>query len=401
MSTNTKGFLGAESPALYAFDASDPGYRPARMVLADQIGMASARVNLNVAEDDDMFLYSVTVCPNRQLAIMAYFRAGLQITDILWQLAEWHFGDLSRIGSYLDFACGQGRATRFSHLLVPREKVWVSEILTTAVTFQTREFGYHAVPSATNPDEFRIGEKFDVIFVCSLFTHLPESTFTRWLARLYSLLAPGGLLVFTIHDEVLRSPEEKLNERGFYFGAASEVRGLDPETYGYCFANERFVRNAIHEATGREQYGRIPRGMGFHQDIYLVANAPGVDYSGLRLDRGPNGCLDTCVLQADGRTLKMTGWAAAMTPGSPVERVGVYLNGICLTTGRPDHARPDVAKYLHEPDNPQYLFSGWTCMAILPRDIDPAKDILLVKAITVSQKQFVLDCRFLGQVMTS
>ncbi|MGO9954693.1 MAG: hypothetical protein ACLP50_01710 [Solirubrobacteraceae bacterium] len=45
--------------------------------------------------------------------------------------------------------------------------------------------------------------RFDLVFVASPFTYLPDRAFGAWLSKLWELVAPGGVLAFSVHDEVL------------------------------------------------------------------------------------------------------------------------------------------------------------------------------------------------------
>jgi SAM-dependent methyltransferase len=301
-----------EPSARNTFDCSDPSYPVIRAMLADQWGERSARLNLNIAGDDDMYNFAETSLGGRARALSAYFAIGLQIVDIIDQLVRSYFGDWNKIRAYLDFACGHGRTTRFLTGMLPVERVWVSEILPTAVRFQAEEFGYRSVQSTTSPRDFNLEQKFDLVFVCSLFTHLPERTFTDWLAKLYSLLSPGGLLVFSVHDQAIMPEEHSLNQRGFCFGAASEIRDLNPNDYGFCFVNEAFVREAIRQATGQTDYGRLRRGLVAYQDMYVVGNARNKDFSRIGVDFA-TGYVDSCVLDRVPPSVSLRGWAASMT----------------------------------------------------------------------------------------
>ena len=90
---------------------------------------------------------------------------------------------------FLDLpACHVRRATGSSALArhVLEDQPLVRERILLGAT-ATETFGVTVVPSAFEPGEFRPGRTFDFIWVASLFSHLPEELFRRWVAKLVSL----------------------------------------------------------------------------------------------------------------------------------------------------------------------------------------------------------------------
>ena len=96
----------------------------------------------------------------------------------------------------------------------------------------------HSAVSATNPEELSVGSGYDFVFVLSLFSHLPDRSFARWMRTLYEALAPGGALLITTHGDTSRprfsgidlSREE--NGDGWVYRRQSDQADLDLETYG-------------------------------------------------------------------------------------------------------------------------------------------------------------------------
>ena len=60
----------------------------------------------------------------------------------------------------------------------------------------------HASPEPPTPYEDRF---FDLVIGCSVFTHLTEPMQEAWLAELRRVLAPGGLLVVSVHGDFAAS----------------------------------------------------------------------------------------------------------------------------------------------------------------------------------------------------
>ena len=228
-------------PGAFAFDESHALYGPMRAMVQDQFRGARTEPSLRVHPGDEMYRHSLATLPTAEFGTMAYFRAGLQILDALRQTAGWHERSLTSLDRVLDFAAGYGRSSRFLAALLPPERVWTAEILPDAVAFQGAEFGVNSIQSSKDPAQFRCDERFDLIFVSSLFSHLPERTWGDWLERLHGLLAPSGILVFSVHDEALVPPTHDLPDGGLLFLPENEADSWDVAEYGTTFVSEAFV----------------------------------------------------------------------------------------------------------------------------------------------------------------
>jgi len=203
-------------------------------------------------------------------AVFNYFDSGLKMLHPLRALARWKFGGFSKVGRLLDFASGFGRLTRFLVQELPASAIVVSDIQADAVESQRRAFGVDGLVSATDPARLRSPDLFDMIFVASLFTHLPESRFHEWLARLMDLLTPNGMLVFSVHDESLLIPHRPMPSSGFdYNPGVSEIDSLERSEYGSTHVSASFVSRAIEAASrGKGSHHRIPRAL-WHHDLYV------------------------------------------------------------------------------------------------------------------------------------
>jgi SAM-dependent methyltransferase len=116
-----------------------------------------------------MFLPAEELYGNRKAALWKYFADGLQILNLVQDIARKKCGSLMNIRSFLDFASGYGRFTRFLVKELPRERVWVSDIYENAVEFQQQQFGVHGLESVPDPEDYRCDHRFDFIFVASYF----------------------------------------------------------------------------------------------------------------------------------------------------------------------------------------------------------------------------------------
>ncbi|MGZ4169019.1 MAG: class I SAM-dependent methyltransferase [Solirubrobacteraceae bacterium] len=342
-----------------------------------------------------MFTYGVDFIGSKPAAAISYFREGMSIAGLLEKVAAWRFGGWDGVGSVLDFAAGYGRSTRFLVEHLPPERVTVAEIQPEALEFQRGELGVKTLLSTTDPEELDTSATFDLVFVASLFTHLPGHTFGKWLAKLWTLVAPGGVLVFSVHDEAINRAGVPL-EDGFAFIPRSEVASLSVEEYGTTFTTAEYVRRRLRVAIGTEADDalRLPRALCFEQDVWVVPRGhPPAE--ALEYECGPIAVLDR--FDVRGRTLEASGWAAdrgAAVIGAPTHDVpdlAVFVNGAPMT-GLEIHrgTRPDVAQFLGAPDDPRFLRSGWTAHGKLHRRLR-TDDVVSITATCEHGASFVME----------
>lgn len=264
---------------------------------------------------------------DRNRALCSYFGAGKEIFDAIAQIVRWKFGGFENVSSFLDFAAGYGRSTRFLVRELPAERVWVSDISADAVQFQRDAFGGHGLLSQMKPENFVCERRFDCIVVVSLFSHLPERTFVPWLRTLYGLLQDSAsCLVFSTHGPSA-NPNVVIPASGFWFEQHSENKTLSTKDYGSTFVTEAFVREAIRRATGGEGVcRRLPRGLCRFQDLYVVVRDEPPALTSLGFWSAPVARLETCALVGTD-TLRLGGWTGETTPDSPIEEIQVRING--------------------------------------------------------------------------
>ncbi len=348
---------------------------------------SSGQVNGLIHKDDKMFAFSRDQSrPHRDFTAAKYFEGGKSIADSVSQIVRWKFQGFRNVNRFLDFASGYGRVTRFLVQEIEPERVWVSDILASAVEFQKANLGVHGFVSARHPDALGVEERFDCILACSLFSHLPVSTFVKWLEKLYSLLAPDGLLIISTHDESLRGGEPS-DTPVFWFQEKSEIDTLDTKEYGSTIVNEHYVRAAIKEATaGRGSYLRIPRGLNWYQDLYLISGPPEPDFSTLHYSFGPPGYVDSVTLR-EGDLLEVTGWAFDPS-GLKIDEVRVVVQGGLVQRCAPSVKRPDVAHHLN---NSKAEISGFSCVVRIPSDTDfMSAASLTVFAVSSGGESFII-----------
>ncbi len=353
--------------------------------LVTALGLTSgrlARANLDVHADDEMLLHYLNLHGgDRDRALVLYFDSGRRIWETMAAILRWRFVDMPPGFQLLDFASGYGRVTRFAVLDLPPASLWVADIYAGGVRFQEETFGVHGLVSHADPERFACGETFDAIVVSSLFTHLPEVTFRSWLRRLWGLLRPGGVLVFSVHDRELLAPGREMPPGGILFDAMSESGSLSTDQYGTTWVDEPFVRRMIGEVAPGASVHRIPRGLLHFQDLYVVVppdTDTDADFSGLALAAGPEGFVEQCWRTGD--RLHLGGWVVDRVRGAVPRELRVSIGGETVRVHRDFTPRPEVAVLF--PYEPVEAY-GWQLTVEIPsgaRDSDPLLALDVVDA---------------------
>lgn len=377
----------------FPFDSASAS-APAVRAMLEHACPKARDASLIVHPGDDMYAFGVHTIGFEPLAAMAYFRAGASMVALIDAVARWHFGALERVGSFLDFAAGYGRSTRLLVRLLPPSAIVVAEIQSEALDFQRWAFGVNTLQSAVDPLALAAAQSFDYVFVGSLFTHLPRRTFGLWLARLWELVAPGGVLVFSVHDRWLDTFGAEWQD-GFAFIAASEVSSLDTEQYGTSFTTEQFVRAQLVATVGEHAKSavRLPRALCFMQDVWVVVPGPS-NPRPLLYENGPNGVLDS--LEVAGRRYLLSGWAADAglaqlgARSHAIVAVQAHFSDGSIASAELGQARADVARYFGRECDPAFEASGWTARGSARRRLRP-DDIVTVVARCDHGQRFVLD----------
>lgn len=351
-------------------------------------------VDLGVHEEDEMWrLFYYRGSQNLNQSLVMYFHSGWKVWSTYRQILAWRFGQPGRVGKILDFASGYGRVTRFIVRDIPPERVWISDIYARGVEFQCRRFGVQGIVSTADPADFRCDERFDAILVSSLFSHLPAAAFLAWLRRLWCLLAPGGVLVFSVHDEVLlpagHPGEGELAARGIYFEEESESGSLSKAQYGTAWVTEGYVRDILAqvaqvtpEAPG-VSVARFRRGFTSLQDLYVAVHQPGVDFSGLDVTGGVDGVLDHCGFSVP-RQIQVSGWGVDRATGEPLREIRVRIDGQAVAASSDFHPRPEaVALFPMESVQPV----GWQLAFDLPAGADHHSALLTLTAIDAAGRE--------------
>ncbi|WP_227469587.1 class I SAM-dependent methyltransferase [Delftia acidovorans] len=228
-------------------------------------------LDCRISPKDDIFGF-FRGHPSSVNPLRDYFADGWRTLSELMLLLETVDKPLLRTASMLEFASGHGRFTRHLVKALGAERVTVSDIVADAVDFSQQTFGVKGFASASVPEQVRWPQQYELVFVLSLFSHLPRSTWTRWLKVLRDAVAPGGLLVFSTHGvKAADFDSVKLDDDGFFFAPSSESSAIDANEYGTAFTSERFVLDRIAETWGSDALcHRSLVHFWNHQDAYVL-----------------------------------------------------------------------------------------------------------------------------------
>jgi SAM-dependent methyltransferase len=296
------------------------------------LGLPPERFQGVIADQDEMYHNAIAVKHPTDFAYFKYVESGRCTQDAMRQFYDHFFGGPDNIGSILEFASGHGRATRFMLHYLPKERIWVSDIYTDAMAFQKAYFGVNTIQSYDDPDKIVCDRKFDAITAMSLFTHLPEGLFGRWLSKLASLLEPDGVLFVTAREAgtVLDTRNlDGIEETGIVYDHSSESSTLSTEIYGLTTVTDAFMRRQIAEFISPDAQVQVfRRGLYLNQDLYAITLRDPARFPPIALKRPPTGGPDSWVPVNDGAELFISGWAVDLNPGHDIVSVELTVDGV-------------------------------------------------------------------------
>jgi len=168
---------------------------------------------------------------------------------------------LRQCHSFLEFACGHGRFTRHLARIFKNNQLVVSDVVDGSVDFLKDTLKVDGFYSSTDPDQLKIPGHYDVIFVLSLFSHLPANVWQKWFRVLYESLSTNGVLIFSTHGAKCATLDgvDWGNEQ-YRFFPSSESSVLDGQTYGATYASAEYVTQVVKKALGPSVEVRVIEG---------------------------------------------------------------------------------------------------------------------------------------------
>lgn len=181
-----------------------------------------------------------------QFSSRAFFQNGVEGAAAIRRTVETAGLRMENFGSILDFGCGCGRVLRqwkdlgckrlHGSDLNPVLARWCGENLPFA-SIRT-----NLLDAETRYDD----ESFDFIYAISVFTHLGLPLQRFWMDELRRILAPGGVLYFTVHGEsrcdILTGDERRRFDAGEF---VLRHDGYEGKNLCSAFHPERFVRDDL------------------------------------------------------------------------------------------------------------------------------------------------------------
>ena len=361
--------------------------------------MAAGGVAVDEAIDPaDEMLLTIADYPRvePQHDLLEYFRAGHEARLCLEHALAAAGRRLADTRALLDFACGYGRVTRHLVQALDPARIWSADVLTGGVDFVSRRFGVHGLVSHSDPARLELPRRYDVIWVGSLFSHLPRRSFAAWLTRLLDALSDDGLLVFTTHGPDV-VPEVPKDPSGFTFVARSESRTLDTEEYGATFVAPSVLADIAREC-GVVALAGNQADLWWIQDLWVAARAP---VPGLAdLARAPllRGKIDHLKIEpvpggpaATTHRAWIGGWTLCASHDAPVREVQVLMDGQAV-----------AAAELLPGDPAQTLLPGCEhAVWRLHGDVSalPAgRHVIAATAVAGAGRRFALDARIFDHV---
>jgi len=222
----------------------------------------------------------------------AYFMASLSALhqiDVALRASARAFGDVQRI---LDIPCGHGRVLRALRAAMPAAEIVACDIDRSGVDFCARQFDATPVYSCADVDLIPLEGVFDLVWVGSLFTHLDAPQWRAFLRRLFGVVRPGGVLVFTTAGrfvvELIRAGElggvssdeaarllAGWERTGFGFARYEDddaAQSVD-QTYGRAVVRPEWVIEELSTLPGARLVTCSEQAWNLRQDVYAVTRS--------------------------------------------------------------------------------------------------------------------------------
>jgi SAM-dependent methyltransferase len=174
----------------------------------------------------------------------------------------------------LDLPSGFGRVTRVLRARFPRAAITASDLDPAAINFCAARFGACAALSVRDFTRLRLRERYDLIWVGSLITHLPPPQTRAFFAAMARHMTPRSTLIVSSHGP---STVPRLRQQGY--GFTTKVAGdliAEFERTGFGYRDYAGSEREIQASLTNENYG-----ISVIDPSWLRESLPGC---GLRMD---------------------------------------------------------------------------------------------------------------------
>lgn len=205
-----------------------------------------------------------------------YFETGLSALKNISAVLRGMGKDPKQIKHVLDFPCGYGRVMRFTKAYFPNAEFYGSEIEQRYLDFCATTFEAKVFLSKDKFEEIQISQKFDIIWVGSLFTHLTSSRFKKLYHFLTSLLKDDGVLIFTTHGRYcygkvqLGSKRRYLIDTGYRLTGYGYCHQFGTKKYGDSLTSPKWLTKFISDETDTRVVYWAEQGWQNWQDVFAV-----------------------------------------------------------------------------------------------------------------------------------
>jgi SAM-dependent methyltransferase len=135
----------------------------------------------------------------------------------------------------LDFGAGAGRVTRWLKVAFPDSKIHACDIRDQDMMFLRSSFGVEAWTVGTNLDLITIPGQYDLIWVGSVITHLPEPKTQQLIKKLFAACAPSGILAVSFHGRTCIARQDTEGFKYIHDGGWNKIKSdYGKRGYGYA-----------------------------------------------------------------------------------------------------------------------------------------------------------------------
>jgi SAM-dependent methyltransferase len=135
----------------------------------------------------------------------------------------------------LDYGAGAGRVTRWLKASFPRSEIHACDVREQDMDFVRSTFGVYGRAVASDPTSLNLTETYDLVWMGSVITHMPETATKTLIEKILAACNPGGLLVLSFHGAFAIEIQETTNFK--YIGGDQWSRikaGYLATGYGYA-----------------------------------------------------------------------------------------------------------------------------------------------------------------------
>jgi SAM-dependent methyltransferase len=208
-----------------------------------------------------------------------YFAVGERMLERLRDLFARLELELEDARAFLEVGSGHGRFTRHLVRVLDPPCITVCDRDETAIDFLAGKFGVTGLVAPSAPEDLEFPGRYDHIFAASLFGHLPDGAFGRWLGRLYDALDDGGTLWFSTHGPGCLPEGRALPEGGILHHETSSILAHVADDAGTSWVTPQYVADVVRERTGQDLALAVERGLFNIQDVYAVRKPAATDHA--------------------------------------------------------------------------------------------------------------------------